>query len=136
MVNPCEATWRIEREGSEGQEVGEMSKHRGGEMVPAGTYWNVQTGGLVELGREGALPGNEGSAYLRMPFSVAFVLVIALGGLYVVSFPLLIIGMSVYVAAVRILGGIAYQVRRTVSFGWRPTEAYLAGKKKKVKKGK
>lgn len=113
-----------------------MSRHKGGETVLPGTYWNLKTGGLVGIAREGVLPGDEGASYLRMPFAVAFILVIALGGFYVAFFPLLIIGTSVYVAAVRILGGIAYQFRRTVSFGWRPTEAYLAGKKKRVKKEK
>ncbi len=113
-----------------------MSKHRGGETVMPGTYWNLSSMGMVQVGREGALPGGAEAVYHRLPFPVAFVLVILFGGFYVLFFPLLIIGTSAYAAVVRILGGISYQVRRTVSFGWRPTEAYLAGKKKKVRKEK
>lgn len=112
-----------------------MTRHRGGETVLPGTYWNVKGGGMVQVGREGVLPGSGEAVYRRVPFPVAFALVIAFGGFYVLLFPLLIIGASAYAAAVRVLGGMAYQLRRTVSFGWRPTEAYLAGKKKKVKKG-
>jgi len=111
-----------------------MSRYRGGETVPAGTYWNARSGGLVEMSRGGILPGGEEAVYVRIPFAAALLLVVALGGLYVLFFPLVIIGASVYVAGARALGGIAYQLRRAVSFGWRPTEAYLAGKKKEAKK--
>lgn len=113
-----------------------MSKHKGGETVPAGTYWNVKSGNLVEMSRAGVLPKDGEAIYYRIPFAAAFLLVIALGGLYVVFFPLLIIGASAYVAVVRVLGGVGWQIRRAVSFGWRPTEAYLAGKKRRAKKGK
>jgi hypothetical protein len=49
--------------------------------------------------------------------------------------PLTIIATSLYLLGIRIFGGVLGQLRTSVSFGWRPTEAYLAGKNRKEKNG-
>ncbi|MDA8122219.1 MAG: hypothetical protein M0Z38_06610 [Deltaproteobacteria bacterium] len=111
-----------------------MKKHSGGHRVGEGTYWNLRNGSLVEFKDIGILPGDEETAYLRIPFALLFLGGIFYGGLYIVFLPVTIIVMSVYLMGRRIFGGILDQLRTSVSFGWRPTEAYLAGKNKKEKK--
>ncbi len=111
-----------------------MKKHNGGHQVGEGTYWNLSSGSLVEMKDIGILPGDRETAYYRIPFSLLFVGGIFYGGLYIVFLPVTIIVMSVYLMGRKIFGGILDQLRTSVSFGWRPTEAYLAGKNKKEKK--
>lgn len=112
-----------------------MRRYSGGESVGKGTYWNLRYGSLVDLKREGVLPGGQETVFYRLPFSILFSMVLFLGALYVVLLPLVMIGMGVYVVCRRVLGGIVYQARKNVMFGWRPTEAYLAGKSKKKDNG-
>lgn len=112
-----------------------MKRFQGGQSVARGTYWNLKFGGLVEMKEEGFLPGSYDTRYYRIPFILIPFLALALGGLYVICLPVLMITMAVYLLGMRIFGGVLTQARRSVSFGWRPTEAYLAGKKKKVENG-
>jgi len=112
-----------------------MQKFTGGQEVGMGTYWESGSGRLVELTRGGILPGNLGSTYSRVPFAILFLYGIVSGGLYIVFLPVTIIATSLYLLGRRIFGGVLGQLRTSVSFGWRPTEAYLAGKNKKEKNG-
>ena len=89
----------------------------------SGEYWNLKSGGV------------EQSIYNRLPFGIAMPLGMIAGGLYIVALPLIIVATSVYVVGLKIAGALLNPVRKSVSFGWRPTEAYLAGKNKKEKKG-
>lgn len=110
-----------------------MEKFTGGQVVGIGTYWDSRAGRLVEMKREGTLPGDREATYSRMPFAVLFLYGIFSGGLYIVFLPVTIIALSLYLFGQRVFGGILSQLRTSVSFGWRPTEAYLAGKKKNGK---
>ena len=112
-----------------------MQKFTGGQEVGIGTYWESGTGRLVEMKKDGVLPGNLESTYSRLPFAILFVYGIVSGGLYIVFLPVTIIGLSLYLLCRRIFGGVIAQLRTSVSFGWRPTEAYLAGKNRKDKNG-
>ena len=108
-----------------------MRKFHGGHSVGKGTYWNTKYGGLVEMKHEGVLPGGPNTIYYRTHIITFFFRVITLGALYVILLPLIINAYGMYLLGKRMFGGILTQARRSVSFGWRPTEAYLAGKGKK-----
>ncbi len=112
-----------------------MTKYNGGREVGEGTYCNARTGSVVGVRTQGVLPGDDRSVYYRIPIGILFPFGIILGGLYIVFLPVLITVTSVYLLGMRILGGLVGQVRRSVTFGWRPSEAYLAGKKKRETKG-
>lgn len=112
-----------------------MKKYKGGQSVVKGTYWNLKYGGLVEMKGEGVLPGGGNAMYYRIPFLFMPFLGLFLGGLYVIFLPVIMITTAVYLLGKRILGGVLSQARMSVSFGWRPTEAYLAGKNKKKEEG-
>lgn len=87
------------------------------------SYWTLKSGGM------------EDSLYNRLPFGLAMPLGLIVGGLYIIALPLMIAATAVYVVGLKILGAVVSPVQKSVSFGWRPTEAYLAGKNKKEKKG-
>lgn len=56
-----------------------------------------------------------------------------LGLAYVIALPFITIATIVSLLGREIVGAALGVVRNIVSFGWRPSEAYLAGKKKKKK---
>jgi len=56
-----------------------------------------------------------------------------IGLVYVIAFPFIGIAMVSAFLATMALGGAAHLLRDVVSFGWRPSEAYFSGKKKKRK---
>ena len=56
------------------------------------------------------------------------------GLLYVIALPFIAIGTVVAMIGKKVLVGMARLAGDLVSFGWRPTEAYLTGKKKKEEK--
>jgi hypothetical protein len=106
-----------------------MEKYSGGESVGAGMYWNLKGMNVVGLKTEGILPGGEELSYRRLPFFLLFLLMIALGGAYILFLPVLIICTMIYMAGVRVFGSLFLQMKKSVSFGWRPAEAYLSGKR-------
>lgn len=107
-----------------------MTKHRGGHLVGEGFYWNPRVGGVV-VREEETLPGDSGATFYRLPFIVMLALGTVLGGIYILLLPLVLNVAAIYVLGRRILGGLAHSVRSSVSFGWRPTEAYLGGRNRK-----
>jgi len=106
-----------------------MTRHSGGECVGAGMYWNPKNMNVVGLKTEGILPGGEELSYRRLPFFVLFLLMIALGGAYILFLPVLIICTTIYMVGVRVFGSLFLQMSKSMSFGWRPAEAYLSGKR-------
>jgi hypothetical protein len=58
------------------------------------------------------------------------------GLLYVVALPLMAIGTVAVLLVSKVSKAVLDLASRIVYFEWRPTEAYLAGKKRKEKKGK
>ena len=110
-----------------------MARYSGGDSVGAGMYWNLRSMNVVGLRTEGVLPGGEESIYRRIPFFILFLLMIALGGVYVLFLPVVIICTMVYMVGVRVFGSLFLQMRKSMSFGWRPSEAYLSGKGKAKK---
>ncbi len=52
------------------------------------------------------------------------------GLLYVIALPFIAIGTVLAMTARKLLAGIVALAGNLVSFGWRPSEAHLAGKKK------
>ena len=53
-----------------------------------------------------------------------------IGLLYVIALPFIAIGTVLAMTGKKVLGGMAALAGNLVSFGWRPSEAHLAGKKK------
>ena len=108
-----------------------MLKHTGGQKVGSGTYWDVMSGLRVDFDQEGTLPGGNGATYLKASSSAILVLGPILGLAYVVLMPIMGIVTALSLMVQKTLGGVFSLGRNILSFGWRPSEAYLGGKNKK-----
>ncbi len=106
-------------------------KKIGGEAVGKGNYWNFSTGERVHIEAEGVLPGDAGITYYKAPPAAMLVAAPVLGLLYAVFLPFIGIAMLTAVAGRKVLGGLVPGLWKGATFGWKPSEAYLAGKKKK-----
>jgi hypothetical protein len=109
-------------------------KKIGGQRVKAGNYWNLATGERIHIDEGGALPGDAGAVYYKLHPAVMLFAAPVLGLIYAVFLPFIGIAMLFVVAFRKVFGGAAESLWRGASFGWKPSEAYLAGKKHK--KGK
>jgi hypothetical protein len=104
---------------------------KGGHKVAAGTYWNMMNGERVDLEREGVLPGDRTAMYIKAPSAVMLAAGPVLGLVFAVFLPLIGIVMSLALVGKKLGEAVASAAAGSVSFGWRPIEAYLAGRKRK-----
>ena len=111
-----------------------MLKHTGGDRAGKGTYWNLRNGERIDITDEGTLPGDSKTAWYRMPAAAVIVAAPALGLLYAAFLPFIGIAMLVKLVGERIGGGVMESVQSSASFGFRPSESYLTGRKKREKK--
>ena len=110
-----------------------MLRHNGGDRVGKGTYWNLTSGERVDIKDEGTLPGEANKTFYKMPALAVIVAAPVIGLLYAVFLPFIGIAMVVKLVAQKIGGGAMETVRGSASFGFRPSESYLSGKKKAKK---
>jgi len=109
-----------------------MFIYRGGYKVGKGTYWNLSNGQRVDVEHDAVLgEGYDGSTFLRM--SGGFMLLVGpfLGLLFVLCLPFIGIATIMSLMAKKLVHGLLGLIGKSLSFGWRPREAYLAGKKKR-----
>jgi len=111
-----------------------MLKHNGGQMVGRGTYWNLSNGERIDIMNEGTLSGDRSRTFYRMPAAAIIVAAPVLGLLYAAFLPFIGIAMMVKLLGQKIGGGVLETIQGSASFGWRPSESYLSGRKKTVKK--
>jgi hypothetical protein len=107
-----------------------MLKHTGGDRAGKGTYWNLRNGERIDIAEEGMLPGDSKTTWYRMPAAAVIVAAPALGLLYAAFLPFIGIAMVVKMVGEKIGGGVMESVQSSASFGFRPSESYLAGRKK------
>lgn len=109
--------------------------HKGGENVRKGNYWNFSTGERISIRSVGELPGDGSVIYYRANPVIILAVGPFLGLLYAAFLPFigLVIVMKLVIA--KIFGRSANEISRVATFNWRPTEAYLAGKRHKDKQG-
>ncbi len=108
-----------------------MLTYKGGHTVGKGTYWDVTSGRRIDVLSDAVLAGGDGATYIRM--SPGFMLLSGpvIGLLYAIMMPFLGIATAAALGVSAVLGGIYHAAAKSVSFGWRPKNAYLSGKKKK-----
>ena len=111
-----------------------MLRHNGGERVGKGTYWNLTNGERVDIAEQGTLPGGSDRHFYRMPAAAIIVVAPVLGLLYAAFLPFIGIAMVVKLVAQKIGGGVLETVQGSASFGWRPSESYLSGRKNRAKR--
>ena len=109
-----------------------MLKARGGHKAGKGTYWDLTNGERIDIETEGTLPGDSGKTYYRMPAAGVLLLGPVIGLVYAVFLPFIGIAMLLKLVMQMAVGGALSTAPGHVSFGWRPSESYLAGKKRKI----
>ena len=105
--------------------------NKGGHTVAAGTYWNLADGSRVDIEQEGVLPGNRNETYLKAPAAAAIAAGPVIGLIFAVFLPFIGIAMTLGLIGRKLGEGVASAAAGSMSFGWRPIEAYLAGRKRK-----
>jgi hypothetical protein len=105
-------------------------KHRGGHRVGKGTYWDFDSGERIDIRDEGVLPGGDDRVYYRLPAAGILAAGPFLGLLYAAFLPFIGIAMLVKLVVQKVAGGAVSTARTSATFGWRPSESYLAGGKK------
>jgi hypothetical protein len=113
-----------------------MFTYLGGNRAGAGTYWDVSTGHRIDITGEGVLPGENRTRYVKASSVVMLLFGPIIGLAYVVFLPIMGIATVTAMILQKVFGGMLNVGRNIVSFGWRPTEAYLAGKNKKKGNGR
>jgi hypothetical protein len=94
----------------------------------------LSNGQRIDVDQEAILSGTESSTYFRIPTGVMLIAGPVIGLFYVIALPFIGIATIASLAAGKIVNGLLSLVGTSLSFEWRPREAYLAGKNKK--KGK
>jgi len=108
-----------------------MLRYKAGSKVGKGTYWNFANGERIDVTDEGVLPGGKRTVYFRLPATGIIVLGPIMGLLYAAFLPFIGIAMLVKVVLQKAASMVFSSARNSASFGWRPSESYLAGQKKK-----
>ncbi len=116
------------------KEVEMMFRYKGGQKVGKGTYWNVADGNRVDIRGEGVLPGDSDAKYTRFPAGIVLLAGPVIGLLYVIAMPFMAVGTIVALLGKKLITGLLSLLGSLISFGWRPSEAHLTGKKKSKKK--
>ncbi len=104
---------------------------KGGQSVKAGTYWNISNGERVDMVLQGVLPGSTQAVYIKAPGAAMLALGPVLGLIFAIFLPFIGIAMTVNYLCRKAAEGATDAAAGSLSFGWRPIEAYLAGRKRK-----
>ncbi len=105
--------------------------NRGGHTGTTGTYWNMVNGSRIDLAEEGILPGGHDTLYVKAPSIAVLAAGPVLGLLFAVFLPFIGIAMAATLIVRRVGEGVRDAAAASVTLGWKPIEAYLAGRKRK-----
>jgi hypothetical protein len=112
-----------------------MIRHKAGEKVEKGVYWNMSSGRRVDIDEDvGMLPGGDSSTYIKVSSGIMIILGPVLGLAFVIALPFMAIGTIAVLLIGKVSGAVLNLASKVVYFEWRPTEAYLAGKRKNERK--
>ena len=103
----------------------------GGHTVKAGTYWNLANGNRVRMEQEGALPGDGQTRYIKAPVAVMLMAAPVIGLVFAVFLPFIGIAMTISLIGKKLANAVTEAAAGSMSFGWRPVQAYLTGRKQK-----
>ncbi len=111
-----------------------MLTYKGGSKVGTGTYWDLSSGQRIDVTGEAFLGKDSSVTFYRIPSIAMLFAGPVMGLLYVLLLPFIGIGTVAMIAIRKVAGAALSLIGKSLSFGWRPKEAYLAGKKKKDRK--
>ncbi len=111
-----------------------MLTYKTGQRVGKGTYWDLASGQRVDVLDEAVLSGGGAAAsYIRMAPGAMLLSGPVIGLVYSILMPFIGIASIATLGLGRLVMGLHNLVVKSVSFGWKPGNAYLSGKKKNKK---
>jgi len=113
-----------------------MLSYKTGNRVGKGTYWDLSNGQRIDVEQEAILSGEASATYFRIPASMMLLAGPVIGLFYVLTLPFIGIATLATLATGKVVNGVLSLLGKSLSFGWRPREAYLSGKKKNKKEPK
>jgi hypothetical protein len=105
--------------------------YKGGHKVEKGTYWDASTGERIEVEQAQVLPGNDHHIYIKAKSGLVLIAGPILGLAFALFLPFIGIVMSLGQVGRKVADSSIGHAAQSVSFGWRPIEAYLTGRKQK-----
>ncbi len=102
---------------------------KGGAPASKGTYWNIANGERVDAEQGQVLPGDAKTTYVKGHPVVILLTAPILGLAYAAFLPFIGIAAVFVLVGHKLLSVLEHEVARAAAFGWRPVEAYLAGRK-------
>ena len=116
-----------------------MTTIEAGTQVKKGYYFNVKTWTLEAMANDGAaLPGTKGEKYFHVPLLLAFVVAPLMGAAFLMFLPFIGFYLAFSAAlrpVTRLFSNSATELAATMSPGWAPGVAHLAGKAPEAKEG-
>jgi hypothetical protein len=109
-------------------------RHKGGEKVSKGNYWNLTNGQRVIVRNEETLPGDDTSTYYKINPVIILAAGPVLGLLYAAFLPFIGIAMVMQLLLAKMFAVTAGEVARVSTFNWSPAASFLAGRKHRNKK--
>jgi hypothetical protein len=91
----------------------------------------MMNGERVDLDQAAVLPGDASAMYIKAPIAVMLAAAPVLGLIFAVFLPFIGIVMTVAQAGRKVAEGVTNAAAGSMSFGWRPMEGYLAGRKRR-----
>ena len=110
-----------------------MLSYKAGHVVGKGTYWDLSNGQRIDVEQDAILIGDPSATYYRISAGIMLLAGPVIGLFYVICLPFIGIATIATLATGKVVGGMLSLIGKSLSFGWRPREAYLSGKKKSKK---
>ena len=105
--------------------------YKGGHKVENGTYWDTSTGERVDVEGQQTLPGNDHTIYIKAKSGLVLIAGPVVGLVFAIFLPFIGIVMTMGQVGRKVADSAVGRAAQSVSFGWRPIEAYLSGRKKR-----
>ena len=104
--------------------------YKGGARVQQGTYWDIKQGERIDAGLNAILPGGGDRSYIKASAATMVMAAPVIGLLFAVFLPFIGIATAIGLFVGRVLDGAGGVMTKNMSFGWKPIEAYLSGRRK------
>ena len=111
-------------------------KHIGGETVTRGNYWNFSNGDRISMDNSGVLPGDSTATYYKASPLLILAAGPFLGLLYAAFLPFIGLAIIAKLVFTKLFGRPLEGLSRVATFNWNPSEAYLAGRRRKQNENK
>jgi len=109
-------------------------KHKGGEKVSKGNYWNITNGQRVIVRNEETLPGDSTTTFYKASPLLVLAAGPVLGLLYAAFLPFIGIAMVMQLLLTTMFAATFSEMAKVSTFNWSPAASFLAGRKHRNKK--